>query len=80
MLPHTAFTNSHENFRTLLRLRAQDVFVESETHSIIDCLQCPHKGKDECTTEAGVESSPGAISSISVNSITGLELLLKASN
>ena len=73
MLSDAAIANSCEKFRPLLQLRAKDLFTESETHSLIDCLQ-------ECITEAVTQSRPYGISSMSVNNITGLDLLLGAGN
>jgi hypothetical protein len=70
MLTRTAATESHENSRHLLRSRAKALFVESEIHSIIDCLR-------ESISGAETQSGPIAISSTAVNSIAGLDLLLK---
>jgi len=73
MLSHAVVANSCEKFRPLLQLRAKDLFTESEIHSTVDCLQ-------ECITEAGTQLRPNGISSMSVNNITGLDLLLGAGN
>lgn len=79
MLPHAVVANNYGNFQTLLQLRAKDLFVESEMHSTIDCLQYFSKAEQNCITEAGSQSRPNGISSISVNNISGLESLLTAS-
>lgn len=80
MRPHAAVSNSHENCWDRLHLRAQDLFVESKTHSTIGCLQYSYNGEGEYIAEAGVESRPTGFLSTSINDIPGLDLVLKANN
>lgn len=79
MRPHAAASSSHENGWDRLHLRAQDLFVESETHSIIGSIQYSLDSEGVCVKEAGVESRPMGLSRALISNNTKLNMLLKAS-